>query len=107
MDSILSTEDIKKALDAFKAEDSFDYKKFFELVGLSAKSDEEVKKAFLVLDQDNSGYIEEEELKFVLKAFSPDGRDLTEKETQAFLSAADQDGDGKIGVDEFTALVKE
>ncbi|XP_041939121.1 parvalbumin 6 [Alosa pseudoharengus] len=107
MDSILSADDIKKALDAFKAADSFDYKKFFEMVGLRAKSDEEIKKAFLVMDQDNSGYIEEEELRFVLKSFSADGRDLTDKETKAFLEAADKDGDGKIGVDEFTALVHE
>ncbi|XP_031416779.1 parvalbumin 6 [Clupea harengus] len=107
MDSILSADDIKKALDSFKAAESFDHNKFFEMVGLKAKSDEEIKKAFLVLDADNSGFIEEEELKFVLKCFAPDGRDLTDKETKAFLNAADKDGDGKIGVDEFTALVHE
>lgn len=37
--------------------------------------------------------------RFVLKGFSKDGRDLTDKETRAFLKAADKDGDGKIGVD--------
>lgn len=37
--------------------------------------------------------------RFVLKGFAKDGRDLTDKETKAFLSAADKDGDGKIGVD--------
>uniref|UniRef100_A0A8B9HG72 Parvalbumin n=1 Tax=Astyanax mexicanus TaxID=7994 RepID=A0A8B9HG72_ASTMX len=79
--------------------DTFDHKKFFEMVGLKAKSADDVKKAFLVLDADNSGFIEEEELKFVLKGFAADGRDLTDKETKAFLQAADKDGDGKIGVD--------
>ncbi|XP_056143507.1 parvalbumin 6 [Lampris incognitus] len=107
MTSILKSDDIKKALDAFAAADSFDHKKFFEMVGLKAKSTEDVKKAFLVLDADNSGFIEEEELKFVLKGFATNGRDLTDKETKSFLKAADKDGDGKIGVEEFTTLVKE
>uniref|UniRef100_A0A8B9HIT9 Parvalbumin n=1 Tax=Astyanax mexicanus TaxID=7994 RepID=A0A8B9HIT9_ASTMX len=80
-----------------KTADTFDHKKFFEMVGLKAKSADDVKKAFLVLDADNSGFIEEEELKFVLKGFAADGRDLTDKETKAFLQAADKDGDGKIG----------
>lgn len=37
--------------------------------------------------------------RFVLKAFAADGRDLTDKETKAFLQAADKDGDGKIGAE--------
>ena len=45
------------------AADSFKYKEFFAKVGLSAKSAEEVKKAFFVIDQDKSGFIEEAELK--------------------------------------------
>ncbi|KAK1802083.1 hypothetical protein P4O66_004423 [Electrophorus voltai] len=99
MQELLKADDITKALDAFKAADTFDHKKFFELVGLKAMSAENVKKVFKVLDVDASGFIEEEELKFVLKGFSKDGRDLTDKETKAFLTAADKDGDGKIGVD--------
>uniref|UniRef100_A0A8B9HHB7 Parvalbumin n=1 Tax=Astyanax mexicanus TaxID=7994 RepID=A0A8B9HHB7_ASTMX len=90
---------ILSAFDIINAADTFDHKKFFEMVGLKAKSADDVKKAFLVLDADNSGFIEEEELKFVLKGFAADGRDLTDKETKAFLQAADKDGDGKIGVD--------
>ncbi|XP_020782819.2 parvalbumin 6 isoform X1 [Boleophthalmus pectinirostris] len=107
MSGILNCDDIKKALDAFAVAESFDVKKFFEMVGLKSKSADDVKKVFTVLDADNSGFIEEEELKFVLKGFAKDGRDLTDKETKAFLRAADKDGDGKIGVEEFTALVKE
>uniref|UniRef100_A0A3B3WPC5 Parvalbumin n=1 Tax=Poecilia mexicana TaxID=48701 RepID=A0A3B3WPC5_9TELE len=99
MSSILNADDIKKALDAFAVADSFDHKKFFEIVGLKSKSPDDVKKVFTVLDADNSGFIEEEELKFVLKGFAKDGRDLTDKETKAFLKAADKDGDGKIGID--------
>lgn len=35
----------------------------------------------------------------MLKGFATNGRDLTDKETKAFLKAADKDGDGKIGVE--------
>lgn len=38
-------------------------------------------------------------LRYVLKGFSEEGRDLTDDETKAFLKAADKDGDGKIGID--------
>ncbi|KAL4647831.1 parvalbumin-7-like [Arapaima gigas] len=106
MKDLLKPEDIKAALDAFKDADTFDHKKFFNMVGLKAKSAEDVKKAFKILDVDNSGFIEEEELMHVLKGFSSDGRELTVKETKALLAAGDKDGDGKIGVDEFEALIK-
>nr|XP_054606670.1 parvalbumin 6 [Nothobranchius furzeri]XP_054606671.1 parvalbumin 6 [Nothobranchius furzeri]XP_054606672.1 parvalbumin 6 [Nothobranchius furzeri] len=107
MSSILNADDIKKALDAFAAAESFDHKKFFDMLGLKSKSSDDVKKVFTALDADNSGFIEEEELKFVLKSFSKNARDLTDKETKAFIKAADMDGDGKIGIEEFSALVKE
>lgn len=45
------------------AADSFNHKTFFQKVGLSSKSADEVKKAFSVIDQDKSGFIEEDELK--------------------------------------------
>merc|ERR1711915_347098 len=102
----LKEADIKAALDGCAAADSFDYKKFFKACGLAGKSADEVKKAFGVIDQDNSGFIEEDELKLFLQNFSAGARALTDKETKAFLAAGDSDGDGKIGVDEFAALVK-
>lgn len=45
------------------AADSFNYKGFFKTCGLAGKSADDVKKAFAIIDQDNSGFIEEEELK--------------------------------------------
>lgn len=47
------------------APDSFCPKKFFQLCGLSKKSPQDVKKVFSILDNDASGFIEEEELKWV------------------------------------------
>ncbi|XP_015281965.1 PREDICTED: parvalbumin alpha [Gekko japonicus] len=107
MTDVLSADDIKKAVGAFAAVDSFNHKKFFEMVGLKKKSQDDVKKVFHILDKDRSGFIEEDELKFILKGFLPEGRDLSDKETKLLLAAGDKDGDGKIGVDEFTAMVAE
>ncbi|KAJ8251196.1 hypothetical protein GJAV_G00218350 [Gymnothorax javanicus] len=103
---VLKDTDITAALDACKAADSFDHKAFFHKVGLTDKSHDEVKKAFDIIDQDKSGFIEVEELKLFLQNFSKGARALTDKETQAFLKAGDTDGDGKIGIDEFAAVVK-
>ncbi|XP_059203521.1 parvalbumin beta [Centropristis striata] len=103
---VLNDGEVKAALDGCAAADSFDHKKFFKACGMSGKSADEVKKAFAIIDQDNSGFIEEEELKLFLQNFSAGARALTDKETKAFLAAGDSDGDGKIGVDEFAAMVK-
>ena len=47
------------------APDTFCPKKFFQACGLTQKSPQDVKKAFAILDNDGSGFIEEEELKWV------------------------------------------
>lgn len=45
------------------AADSFDYKTFFVKVGLNSKSKDQLAQVFGILDQDRSGFIEEDELK--------------------------------------------
>ncbi|XP_061666223.1 parvalbumin 9 [Syngnathoides biaculeatus] len=103
--SILAAQDIENAVRDCQAPDSFCYKKFFAQCGLSAKTPEEVQNVFRILDEDNSGFLEESELKFFLQRFVPGARTLTEAETKNFISAADDDSDGRIGVEEFQMMV--
>ncbi|XP_026181895.1 parvalbumin beta-like [Mastacembelus armatus] len=103
---VLKDADVAAALEACKTADSFDHKKFFHSCGLSGKTPEDVKKAFAIIDQDKSGFIEEDELKLFLQNFKADARALTDAETKAFMKIGDTDGDGKIGAEEFAALVK-
>lgn len=49
------------------APDSFCAKKFFQMCGLTKKSPQDIKKVFAILDNDASGFIEEEELKWVTR----------------------------------------
>uniref|UniRef100_A0A803XSG0 Parvalbumin n=2 Tax=Meleagris gallopavo TaxID=9103 RepID=A0A803XSG0_MELGA len=102
---ILTEAQIAAGLQSCQAADSFNYKTFYIKVGLNSKTKDQLSKVFGILDQDRSGFIEEDELKLFLQNFSASGRALTDAETKEFL-AGDSDGDGRIGGDEFQALVK-
>ncbi|KFP33572.1 Parvalbumin beta, partial [Colius striatus] len=81
-------------------------KGFFVKMGLNTKSKDQLTKVFGILDQDSSGFIEEDELKLFLQNFSARARALTDVEIKASLAAGDSDGHGKIGVDSKTAFMK-
>ncbi|KAM6114092.1 LOW QUALITY PROTEIN: parvalbumin beta-like [Pterocles gutturalis] len=96
--------EIAAGLQTCQAAVSFNYKTFFIKVCLNSKSKDQLAKVFGILDQDRSGFIEEDG-KLFLKNFSASARALTDAETKSLLAADDSDGE-KIGVDEFQALVK-
>ncbi|XP_006150242.1 oncomodulin-1 [Tupaia chinensis] len=102
---VLSADDIAAALQACRDPDTFEPQKFFQTSGLSKMSASQVKDVFRFIDNDQSGYLDEEELKFFLQKFESGARELTESETKSLMAAADNDGDGKIGADEFQEMV--
>ncbi|XP_004617383.1 putative oncomodulin-2 [Sorex araneus] len=102
---LLSADDIAAALQECQDPDTFEPQKFFQTSGLSKMSASEVKDVFRFIDNDQSGYLDEEELKFFLQKFESSARELTETETKSLLAAADSDGDGKIGAEEFQEMV--
>ncbi|NXN68303.1 PRVB protein, partial [Himantopus himantopus] len=103
---ILTEAEIAAGFQSCQAADSFNYKTFFVKVGLNSKSKDQLTQVFGILDQERSGFTEEDELKLFLQNFSASARALTDAETKAFLAAGDSDGDGKIGVDGKVAFIK-
>uniref|UniRef100_A0A8C9QEX8 Parvalbumin n=1 Tax=Spermophilus dauricus TaxID=99837 RepID=A0A8C9QEX8_SPEDA len=95
----MSITDVLSADDIAADPDTFEPQKFFQTSGLSKMSASQVKDVFRFIDNDQSGYLDEEELKFFLQKFESGARELTESETKSLMAAADNDGDGKIGAD--------
>ncbi|KAM4765465.1 parvalbumin beta-like isoform 1-T3 [Cyanocitta cristata] len=96
LSSILTEAEIAAGLQSCQAADSFHYKTFFVQVGLKSKSKDQIDKVFGILNQDRSGFTEEEELKLFLKNFSASARALTDAETKAFLAPGDSDETVKL-----------
>ncbi|XP_075140983.1 parvalbumin beta-like [Leptodactylus fuscus] len=95
---ILAAEDIDAALASVADDNSFEYKAFFQKVGLVGKSPDEIQKIFEILDRDRSGFIEEHELAFFLQNFKSDARCLTCAEIK------DLTKDGKLGLEVSTLM---
>lgn len=60
-----------------------------------------VAETFRLFDDDNEGYIDAEKL---MKRGELAGQSLTKELAQEMIDQVDQDGDGKLNMDEFTAL---
>uniref|UniRef100_A0A4W3KJ57 Parvalbumin n=1 Tax=Callorhinchus milii TaxID=7868 RepID=A0A4W3KJ57_CALMI len=101
----LTDHDISLMPSELRLKGVFDYQKFFEYmrnVKKSERCDEAILNAFKTLDKDKSGYIEWNEIKYILSAipssapFAP----LSDEEADAIIQAADVDGDGRIDFQE-------
>ncbi|CAM5096881.1 parvalbumin-like EF-hand-containing protein isoform X1 [Chelonia mydas] len=89
---------------------AFNYSKFFEYMQkfqTSSEQQEQVRKAFQLLDKDNSGFIEWNEIKYILSTVpsTMPAVPLSDEEAEAIIQAADTDGDGRIDFQEFSDLV--
>uniref|UniRef100_A0A3B3TB47 Parvalbumin n=1 Tax=Paramormyrops kingsleyae TaxID=1676925 RepID=A0A3B3TB47_9TELE len=84
----------------------FNHQSFFTQAGLSNRSCADGRSVSSVLEQGCSGFTQAEELKLFLQSFSSGARKLTEADTKDLLRTGDQDGDSKIGMEEFCSLMK-
>merc|ERR1719249_353025 len=66
-------------------------------------SREEIRKAFRLFDDDETGFITLKNLRRVAKEI---GENMTDEELQEMIEEADRDGDGQVSEEEFLRMMK-
>ncbi|KAJ6658496.1 hypothetical protein lerEdw1_020051 [Lerista edwardsae] len=110
MGTSLSDKDLDLLPSDMRHHASFNYTKFFDYMQKFQSSGERevhLRKAFQMLDKDGSGYIEWNEIKYILASVpsSMPVTPLSDEEAEAMIQAADTDGDGRIDFQEFSDMV--
>ncbi|XP_023584896.1 parvalbumin-like EF-hand-containing protein [Trichechus manatus latirostris] len=107
----LSEKDIELLPTDMRHHGSFNYLKFFKYMRrfqASGQLEAVIRKTFQMLDKDNSGFIEWNEIKYTLSTIlsSVPATPLMDEEAEAMIQATDMDGDRRINFEEFSDLIK-
>ncbi|KAM9837889.1 parvalbumin-like EF-hand-containing protein [Aulostomus maculatus] len=94
-----------------RTQGNFPYSRFLEYMRqfkTSEQREEAMRKAFKMLDKDGSGYIEWNEIKYILSTVptATPSAPLSDEEAEAMIQAVDSDGDGRINYREFSDMLK-
>ncbi|KAM3859400.1 parvalbumin-like EF-hand-containing protein [Diretmus argenteus] len=111
MGASLTEQDIDRIPREMKIQGNFNYSKFLEYMRRFKTSEEQedaIRKAFQMLDKDGSGYIEWNEIKYILSTVpnSTPLAPLSDEDAEAIIQAVDTDGDGRIDFREFSDMVR-
>ncbi|XP_056152726.1 parvalbumin-like EF-hand-containing protein [Lampris incognitus] len=101
MGTSLTDQDVERMPREMRTQGNFNYCKFLEYMRqfkTSEQQEEATRRAFEMLDQDGSGYIEWNEIKYILSTVpnSTPSAPLSDEEAEAVIQAVDTDGDGRI-----------
>ncbi|XP_071160620.1 uncharacterized protein [Mytilus edulis] len=69
----------------------------------SEESDETLREAFNIFDHDNNNFITCADLRYVIKSL---GLDISDETIDEMVREADEDGNGKVGVEEFIKIMR-
>ncbi|KAL2078385.1 hypothetical protein ACEWY4_026070 [Coilia grayii] len=111
MGASLSDQDIDRIPREVRMQGNFNYNRFLEYMRqfkTSEEQEESIRSAFKMLDKDGSGYIEWNEIKYILSSVPNTVPlvPLSDEEAEALIQVADTDGDGRIDFKEFSDMVK-
>ncbi|KAM4624274.1 parvalbumin-like EF-hand-containing protein [Polymixia lowei] len=111
MGASLTEQDIDRIPREMRIQGNFNYGRFLEYMRqfkTSEQQEDAIKKAFQMLDKDGSGYIEWNEIKYILSTVPTSSPlvPLSDEEAEAMIQAVDTDGDGRIDFKEFSDMVK-
>ncbi|XP_063710823.1 uncharacterized protein LOC134839257 [Symsagittifera roscoffensis] len=99
------TEELLQNLD-MDGNGEIDFDEFVEIM-MSAMEDEDemIEASFKEFDVDNDGFIQVNELRYVLQYLGENG--ISERDMKKMIKNADYDGDGKVDLEDFRRLWKE
>ncbi|XP_062381535.1 parvalbumin-like EF-hand-containing protein [Sardina pilchardus] len=115
MGTSLSDQDVERIPREVRMQGNFNYNRFLECMRefkTSEQQEDSIRSAFKMLDKDGSGYIEWNEMKYILSSVPNTVSNtvplvpLTDEEAEALIHVADTDGDGRIDFKEFSDMVR-